>query len=92
MPGLVLVFSCHARNPNLDMQLSAPCQKQASLCTLREQSFSDGCLAALTEGAESLSERTDVSVKLSHKALWGKEGEIERRKLSLGYGLYGSHC
>lgn len=92
MPGLVLVFSCHARNPNLDMQLSASCQKQeqSSLCTLWEQSFSDGCLAAPAEGAQSLTERTDVSVKLKHKALWRKERE--RSKLSLGYGLYGNHC
>lgn len=56
MPGLVLVFSCHARNSNLDMLLSVSHQKQAALCTLWEQSFSGGCLASPTEGGESLSE------------------------------------
>lgn len=75
MPTLVLVFSCHARNPNL--QLSVSCHKQAVSCASWEQSFSDGCLAAPIEGAESVSERTDVLVKLRHKALWriGREGE-----------------
>lgn len=90
MLRLVLVFSCHARHANLDMQLSVYCHKQATLCTLWEQSFSAGCLAAHTEGAEVLSERTDVSVKLRHKAPW-RNGR-ERSKPSLGYGLYGNHC
>lgn len=80
MPGRVLVFSCHVKNPNLDMQLSVSYQKQAALCTLGEQSFSDDCLAAPTEGAESLSETTDVSVKLRQKALWRNGREREREK------------
>lgn len=71
----------------------------SSLMYLVGANFSDSCLAAPTEGTESLSERTDVSVKLRHKALWRKvrKGERARErekgsKLSVGYGLYGNHC
>lgn len=53
MLGLVLPFSCQARNPHLEMQLLVSCQKQIAQGTLQEQSFSDGCLAAPTEGTES---------------------------------------
>lgn len=52
----------------------------SSLMYLRGAELLDDCLAAPTEGAESLSETTDVSVKLRQKALWRNGREREREK------------
>lgn len=88
MLGLILAFSCHARNPHLEMQLSVSCRKQTAWCTLQGQSCFDSFLASPTEGTESWWE-SHVSETKAYSTL---STEKEKKPNNLGHDLYRNRC